>query len=83
MRQNCVEFLRATGALRLTKAATILPQRSSARPTTATSRHGRMQRQAALDLDRRDVLAAGDDHVVDAAGDEQVAVGIDDSRCRR
>ena len=37
----------------------------------------RMQRQAALDLDRRDVLAAGDDHVVDAAGDEQVAVGID------
>ena len=36
-----------------------------------------MQRQAALDLDRRDVLAAGDDHVVDPAGDEQVAVGID------
>ncbi len=36
-----------------------------------------MQRQAAFDLDRRDVLAAGDDHVVDAAGDEQVAVGVD------
>ena len=38
---------------------------------------GRVQRQAALDLDRRDVLAAGDDHVVDAAGDEEVAVGVE------
>ena len=38
--------------------------------------HGRMQRQAALDLDRRDVLAAGDDHVVDATGDEEIAVGV-------
>ena len=36
-----------------------------------------MQRQAAFDLDRRDVLAAGDDHVVDAAGDEQIAVGVE------
>ena len=39
--------------------------------------HGGMQRQAALDLDRRDVLAAGDDHVVDTAGDEQVAVRVE------
>ena len=36
-----------------------------------------MQREAAFDLDRRHVLAAGDDHVVDPAGDEQIAVGVD------
>ena len=36
-----------------------------------------MQREAAFDLDRRDVLAAGDDHVVDPAGDEEIAVGVD------
>src|SRR6185295_13536885 len=33
-------------------------------------RYRRMQRQAALDLDRRDVLTAGNDHVVHATGDE-------------
>jgi hypothetical protein len=38
---------------------------------------GRVQRQHGLDVDRRDVLAAADDHVVDAAGDEQVAFGVD------
>ena len=36
-----------------------------------------MQRQAAFDLDRRDVLAAGDDHVIDPPRDEQVALGIE------
>src|SRR5262252_8156480 len=36
-----------------------------------------MQRQTAFDLDRRDVLAAADDHVVDAAGDEEIAVGVE------
>ena len=36
-----------------------------------------MQGQHALDIDRRDVLAAADDHVVDAAGDEEIAVAID------
>jgi hypothetical protein len=39
--------------------------------------HRLVQRQAAFDLHRRDVLAAGDDHVVDAAGDEQVAIGVE------
>ena len=67
----------STDAPRLTKAATILPQRSSGEADDRDLRHGRMQRQAAFDLDRRDILAAGDDHVVDPAGDEQVAVGID------
>src|SRR5262249_60859578 len=37
----------------------------------------RVQRQTAFDLDRRDVLAAADDHVVDAAGDEEIAVGVE------
>ena len=41
--------------------------------------HARVQRQAGFDLDRRNVLAAGDDHVVDAAGDEDVAVGVDEA----
>ena len=40
-------------------------------------RHRLVQRQAAFDLDRRDVLAAGDDHVVDPPGDEQVAVAVE------
>src|SRR5262245_52616476 len=36
-----------------------------------------MQRQAAFDLDGRDVLAAADDHVVDATGDEEIAISIE------
>ena len=59
------------------KAATTLPQRSSARPDHRDLRHRLVQRQAAFDLDRRDVLAAGDDHVVDPAGDEQIAVLVE------
>src|SRR5262249_37236043 len=39
-----------------------------------------MQRQAAFDLDRRDVLAAADDHVVDAAGDEEIASIVEITR---
>ena len=41
--------------------------------------HRRMQRQAGFDLDRRNILAAGDDHVVDPAGDEDIAVGVDEA----
>ena len=46
-------------------------------PDDRDLRHRLVQRQAAFDLDRRDILATGDDHVVDAAGDEQVAVGVE------
>src|SRR5262249_6083377 len=35
------------------------------------------KRQPACDLDRRDVLAAADDHVVDAAGDEEIAIIVE------
>jgi hypothetical protein len=38
-----------------------------------------VQRQAAFDLDWRDVLAAGDDHIIDAAGNEKIAVGVHQS----
>src|SRR2546426_10307819 len=37
----------------------------------------RVARESLLDLDRMDVLAAADDHVVDAPGDVEVAVGVD------
>src|ERR1700730_1149083 len=37
----------------------------------------RMQRKAAFDLDWRDVFASGDDHVIDAAGDEHISVAVD------
>ena len=36
-----------------------------------------MQREHRFDVDRRDVFAAADDHVVDAAGDVQVAVFVE------
>ena len=39
--------------------------------------HLGMPRQDLLDLDRMDVLAAADDHVVDAARDEEIAVPVD------
>ncbi len=35
-----------------------------------------MQGEAALDLDGRNVLAPGDDHVVHPAGDVEVAIGV-------
>jgi hypothetical protein len=40
----------------------------------------RAQRQHRLDVDRRDVFAAADDHVVDATGDEEIAIGVDITR---
>src|SRR2546422_4437777 len=42
----------------------------------------RVARESLLDLDRMDVLAAADDHVVDAPGDVEVAVGVDVSHAR-
>ena len=40
-------------------------------------RHSRMERQAAFDFDGRDVLAAADDHVINPARDEKIAVRIE------
>ena len=36
-----------------------------------------VQRQHAFDFSRRDVLAAGNDHIVNPAGDEEIAVSVD------
>ena len=40
--------------------------------------HRGMAQQRRLDLDRRDVLAAADDHVLEPVADLDVAVGMDD-----
>src|ERR1043165_6346301 len=40
-------------------------------------RNGGMQRQAAFDLDWRDNLSAADNHIVGAAGDEEIAVAVE------
>src|ERR1700737_2589822 len=37
----------------------------------------RMQRQTPFDFDRRNILAAGYDHVVDPASDEEIAILVD------
>jgi len=74
--------LSLTYALRLTNAATIFPHLSSARQRPATSEHRRCSDRAAFDLTGDYVLAAGDDHVVGAAGDEQIAV-LSRSPCHR
>ena len=41
--------------------------------------HGRVQRKAAFDLDRRDVLAPGSDHVVYPAGNKQIPITVDET----
>ena len=43
-------------------------------------RHLRMQRQHVLDFQRTDVFASGVDQVVDAPGDEQVALSVEIAR---
>ena len=52
-----------------TNAATVSPHLSSGRPTTATDADGRVREQQLLELARVDVLAAADDHVLQAALD--------------
>src|ERR1700733_1777955 len=42
--------------------------------------HSRVQRKTAFDFDRGDVFATGDDHVVDAAGDEEIAFAVNETR---
>ena len=72
-----------TDAFRFTKAVTTLPHFSSGRPTTATSATaGWRERQLSISTGAR-FLAAGDDHVVDAALYEQVAVVVDVTRVTR
>ena len=53
------------------------PQSGSGMPITADVGDAGMFEQRRLDLGRVDVGAAGDDHVLGAVGDEQVAVGVE------
>ena len=50
---------------------------------TATSRDARVRGEHVLDLERVDVLAARDDHVVDATDDPEVAVVVEPARVAR
>ena len=79
VRQNCSSSLLGDGALALDERGDDLAPFLVGEADDGDLEHGRVQRQAAFDLDRRDVLAAGDDHVVDAPGDEQIAVAIDEA----
>ena len=60
-----------------TIATTRWPQRSSGRADHRDLAHLRVRGDHVLDLERVDVLAARDDHVVDAAVDPQVAVLVE------
>jgi hypothetical protein len=62
--------------VRTTRALTVSPHFSSGTPITATSATAGWE-QGVLDLDRGDVLAAGDDHVLLAVGDRQVVLVVD------
>src|SRR5262249_58336310 len=65
------------GGAPLEEGEYILPPAFVCHPPHRHFRDRGMQRQAAFDLHRRDVLAAADDHVVDAAGDEEIAVAVE------
>ena len=60
-----------------TNATGTSPHRSSGRPTTATSTTAGVLVEHPLDLGARDVLAAGDDHVLEPVDDEEVAVVVE------
>ena len=68
----------ATGrAASTTQAQTSSPYFASGTPNTCTSCTLRVAQQVLLDLARIDVLAAADQHVLDAADDVAVALGVD------
>jgi hypothetical protein len=72
-----VELRRVDAADRADESSHDLAQALVRQADHGHLRDGGVEREAALDLDRRDVLAAGDDHVVDPAGDEEIALGIE------
>ena len=60
-----------------TTATTRCPRRSSGSAHHRHLAHPGVAREHVLDLERMDVLAAGDDHVVDPPVDPEVAVGVE------
>src|SRR5262249_26229934 len=71
-----VELVRLDRAAALDESNQDLAPALVRKPDHGYLQNGGMQRQAAFDLDRRDILPAADDHVVDATGDEEVAVAV-------
>src|SRR5262249_56794311 len=61
----------------LTEGGDALPQALVGRPARAPPRRGGMQRRAVCDLAGRNFSPAADDHVVDAPGDKEIAVGVE------
>ena len=70
-----VELERATGAQRHEGARAFLEPRIGHRHERGVGDH-RDAVERGLDLDDRDVLAAADDHVLAAAADADVALGV-------
>ncbi len=60
-----------------TTAATFSPSFLCGMPNTLACEHGGMAEQDLLHLQRRDLLAAAVDDVLDAPDDEEIAVGIE------
>ncbi len=62
-----------------TSAITVSPHFSCGDADHRDLGHRRVREDAVLDLDRRDVLAAGDDHVLLAVGDREVVLVVDEA----
>src|SRR5580704_8862191 len=76
---ECIEIIGLHRGARLDESANDLTPACVRQSDHGDFRYCRVQRQAAFDLDWRDVLAAGDDHIIDAAGNEKIAVGVHQS----
>ena len=72
-----IELLRLDDDAALDEGGDDLSPALVRQPDHGDLQHRRMQRQAAFNLDRRNVLSAGDDHVVHAAGDEKIAIAVE------
>ena len=88
-RQPAAQWARSSSAARASPSAgttwamTASPHSGSGRPKTAASATAGCSTRIGLDLGRRDVLAAGDDRVGLAAGDDQAPAVGEGARGRR
>ena len=73
----------ASVAVATTTATTRCPRRSSGGADDCDFEHAGMSCEHVLDLERMDVLAARDDHVVDAAVDPEIALLVEMARVAR
>ena len=77
-RAQLVRLGASAPALSTTNACGASPHFSSRQADDRGLLHRRVAQQHRLDFDRRDVLAAADDHVLEAVANLDVAVGMDD-----